>query len=139
MINYFTNFWRNLKGAYMIMKVNFALDPLKWFYYELNPSWYVKYDGWLSFKKEVTGWLLYYMKWGFPVPGHVPMGFLLCMVGFPLWVPFAYGFVIEIIQLFKANGEFINPGNSLLDILFYGAGGLLYHWIANSGLIGKLF
>lgn len=101
--------------------------PIKWLFYELVPEFWVYGPNWRSTRKEVVGWFFYFKSGGWWFPGHMVQGFLLSFI-LPWWWAIAlYGFMIEIIQLFKAKFTYILPINSLIDISAYVLGYYLYH------------
>ena len=108
-------FWANLRNlsAFKQWWGNLTSQPLLTLRNEINPSWWVQFDGWFGpslFQEVVKGWF------GL----HLIVALLLtAILGINWWQMVLVAFGLEILQFIKAKAEFINPINSLLDIGSY--------------------
>ena len=99
----------------------------KWLYYELNPSWYQTgpktWERVKAFLPEVRGWIIVHPLYGLTV--MAVSSFLVRDWSWKTGVCciILTAFIVEIAQFLKAQAQFLNPVNSLIDMATWTAGG----------------
>lgn len=96
------------------MKIN-NLPLRTWLLYELCPSFYVNGPNWQDMRNELAGWFFQ----------HIPLGFMFYAFCPHLWMIVVAALLIEIIESARVKFSYVNWVNSLIDIGFYVAGGVI--------------
>lgn len=127
-MSYLSETLANLKSglAFKIFWMNLKANPWQWFLNELSPSSWLNPDHklhWANLKPEMIGWGKHI---AIAAAATVLLRFFTGMTNSQLiWTTVGITFVVEVIQFFMHRASFINPINSILDILFYVAGTVL--------------
>lgn len=123
----------NLKSgvAFKILVNNIkTMGWAKWLLFELCPSFYVNGVNRADMETEAFGWCKHIL-WA---SMGTTVWLLICAwFGIPRWTTWVLLIVIplivEIIQFILAKAAYINPINSILDILFYVIGGAATYYV----------